>query len=377
MFQKISGKIKSNPYYLITVLFIGIRILSVALVLIFAGSDYKKSMLQWDAIWYRNLVDGGYSTQMPQFSPTAPECAKGTDLCQNNTGFFPVYPLIVKGITYTGVDTWSSGFLVSNIFYLAAVLLLFKFVLEIFKDKELAYLSVFAMMIYPASFVFGAYMTESLFIFLFILAYYLAFRKKWFWAAFVGAIMSATRNTGVLFIIPLVMIMIQNKVSKKTYLLNLIIPIGLILFMIFLSQRVGDPFAFYNIQKYFRQFNFDINPLSGFFLSFVDWRNEANILNHLYDLSYFFILIGLFFWNSKKKYIPLSMSIALLWIAIPMISGTTSSLPRFSAVYFPVFILIAYIVKGRKWLKYSFFVMSATLMLFFNVLYLYGRCITS
>ena len=233
------------------------------------------------------------------------------------------------------------------------------------------------MLLYPASFVFGAYMTESLFIFLFILAYYLAYKKKWLLAALVGGILSATRNTGVLFIIPLAMIMFQNKVSKKTYLLNLIIPIGIFIFMIYLWQRVGDPLAFYNIQKYFRQFSYDINPLSGFFISFVDWQNEANVFNHLYDLSYFFILIGLFFWNFRKKYIPLSMSIALLWIAIPMISGTTSSLPRFSVVYFPIYIIVAFIIRNKKHLTYVYFALSAILMLAFNVLYIYGRCITS
>ena len=373
MFQKI----KNNPYYLITILFVVVRVISVVLVLIFAGNNYQKSMLQWDAIWYKNIVDQGYATSMPTLSASAVECSKGTDFCQNNTAFFPVFPTITKGLTFIGVDSWWAGFFVSNIFYLAALLLLYKFVSEIFKDKKVAYLSVLAMLLYPASFVFGAYMTESVFIFLFILTYYLAYKRQWLPAALVGAVLSATRNTGILFIIPLVMIMYHNKVSKKTYLLNLLVPIGLGLFMLYLWQRVGDPLAFYNIQKYFRQFSVNVNPIIAFFLSFVDWRNEANIFNHLYDLLYFFIPIGLFIWNLKKKYIPLSLSIALLWIVVPMISGTTSSLPRFSAVYFPIYILVAYIIKDKKLLTYAYFAISALLMFGFSVLYIYGRWITS
>lgn len=352
-------------------------------MLVVASGNAEKAFLHWDGYWYKDIVDNGYDNAYPPYAPSAPECNLNTDNCIRNFTFFPMYPMLVEAGSLTGIGSFSSGFIVSNLMYLGSILILFKLAKEFFNDEKKAYISAFALMLTPPAFVFSAYMTESTFVFLFILAYYLAYHKKWLWAGLAGLCLSATRNTGVLFAVSYLLIWLeQNKFNFKSIfkdwrfiLGGIFIPVGLLLFMLYLQIHVGDALGFVNLQKYWRGADVAPNMLTGFIRSFYVWKFEVNPFNHLYDLAYFIALAGLFIINLKKKWLPLSMSIILLWIIIPMTTGSTKSLPRYAIVLFPIYLFIPLIFKG-KWARVAYFAASTIGMIAFSVFYTKGLAIT-
>jgi Gpi18-like mannosyltransferase len=343
----------------------------------------ESAFLHWDGFWYKEIVDTGYDNAYPPYSPGDDACSLNSDTCLRNFAFFPMYPMLVKGLTILGVNSFVAGFLVSNVLFLGAILLLFKLAMSIFNDEKKAYLVAFAMMFIPSAYVFAAYMTESTFVFLLILAYYFAFNKKWLLAGFVGMLLSATRNTGVFFGISYLLIFLEQNnfnwkliFKDKKFLIGMaLIPLGLLFFMLYLKLTVGDPLAFVNVQVYWRGPQASVNPILGFIKSFYVWIYEVNIYNHIYDIAYFFAFAGLFLLNLKKKWLPLSLSTILLWIVIPMTIGSTKALPRYAIVLFPFYLFLPFVLKN-KLLKIAYFTVSIILMILFSIFYTRGMAIT-
>jgi Gpi18-like mannosyltransferase len=91
-------------------------------------------------------------------------------------------------------------------------------------------------------------------------ALFVAFAAGSYWAAYVrrdlllaglcGALAAATRNSGVLLLIPLVYLWLRNQSEfgwQAVWKLALV-PIGLVGYMIFLWYKFGDPLIFANAQ---------------------------------------------------------------------------------------------------------------------------------
>ncbi len=138
-----------------------------------------------DARAYESIVERGYDQQ--RFDSDA-----------HNWGFFPVYPLFVS---LFHLDFYLVGVVVSNVFFLAGLALLF-FISKMFGlDEGKAALAVLYAAIYPTSYFFSMPFTESLFFCVTLLSVYLALKDRWWLAGFAGALASATRVTGVLLIV--------------------------------------------------------------------------------------------------------------------------------------------------------------------------------
>jgi len=379
-----------NNYVRLILLFIVIRVVAAILMLVVAHWNSTDAFLRWDGLWYKQLVENGYDKSYPPYQPSAPECNLNSQTCLRNFAFFPVYPVLVKTVSLLGLSTFSSGFIVSNLLYLGTVLLLYKLALQILKSEQKAFIVGLGLLLIPSAYVLGAYMTESTFIFFLVLAYYLAMNKKWLLAGLAGMVLSATRNIGILFAFSYICVWLEQNnfvwhnwketlhkawLDKKFLVGLLLIPCGLILFMLFLKVWVGDALGFLHVQVYWRGEQVSVSLIVGFIQSFYVWRYEVNPYNHLYDLSYFIILAGLFITNLKKKWLPLSLSSIIIWVVIPMVSGSTKALPRYAIVLFPIYLFLPLMLTSRKW-RIAYFVISGALMLIFSAFYARGTAIT-
>ena len=140
----------------------------------------------WDGAWYAHLATDGYGPRAPQ-----------------STAFFPLYPLLVRAGTVFGIGPAFSGVLVSLGCTLFATYFLYR-IAEKFGGAGTARAATLAFSFFPTAFFLGAPYTEAPF---------LAFTAGSFWAAYVrrdllltglfGALAAATRNLGVLLLIPL------------------------------------------------------------------------------------------------------------------------------------------------------------------------------
>lgn len=292
--------------------------------------------------------------------------------------FFPVYPIIIR--FFTGlfnqrfISYAISGFLVSNISFLIALYGFWKLVKLDFKINIVKY-SIALLLLFPTSFYFGSVYSESLFLALTVWLFYFARKGKWIWAGLLGAISTATRIVGIALIPALFAeYIIQNNEGRplKTRSLKvvpiisvLLVPLGLIIYMIYLNKVAGDPLEFFHsvgiygeqrsagfvmLPQVFYRYVFKILPkidYQYFPVVFTAWLEfiTAIIFGILAGLG---ILGGLGKMRGFKFRLSYATYLAFGYL-IPTLSGSFSSLPRYVLVLFPAFILCAiYLSKLKK-----------------------------
>lgn len=279
--------------------------------------------------------------------------------------FFPLFPYLIQFISIIKTQLTLSiiGILVSNISFVIALFGIYKLV-EFDYKANVAKLVLILFLVFPTSFYFGAYYTESIFLALVVWTFYLFRKNMFFLASLLAALASATRVIGV-FLIPALLVdfFLKDKRWDISILEIVIIsPLGLLIYMYYLLRQTGDPLIFVHQVSIFgqqRSSNLVLLPQ-------VIYRYVFEILPHV-SYSYFpnvfttylefligilFLLLIIYgFWKLRIDY----SIYAILAYLIPTLAGSFSSMPRYALVIFPVFILMAlYFVKVPRIYRYLF-----------------------
>jgi hypothetical protein len=141
----------------------------------------------WDAPAYLLIAQHGYAAG-PYFS-----------------AYFPLYPALVRAGAWSPQATLVTAILVSLAALVVALYLLHRLV-AIDLGARTADLAVALMAFFPMAFFFSAVYTESLFLALSIGAFYAARRQWWARAGLAGALAATTRVTGLVVLVPLVIL---------------------------------------------------------------------------------------------------------------------------------------------------------------------------
>lgn len=302
----------------------------------------------FDGVHYVRLARDGYISQFTQ-------------------AFFPLYPLLVKILSkLTFGNLIIAGIVISNTSFLISILVFYKLLLRYFNEK-IAYWSCLFLIFFPTSFFFAAVYTESLFFLLLVLSFFFASQKKYLIASVFGAFASATKLVGVLLAISLV--------KKRNILPLLIIPLGLIIYMIFLKFTINDPLAFISSQEAFGQ-NRSTSHL--IFLPQVFYRylkilvtaRGTSLFSAMLELiSIIGVIIALLFAFIKKM--PREWLIfSTLSVLLPTLTGTFISMPRYILIAFPLFVVLGSIEK--TWIKLTILSGFITLLLLLTVMFTRG-----
>lgn len=290
--------------------------------------------------------------------------------------FFPVYPILINffsrpDIFNIPVSLFSASFwglAVSNFSLLASLILIFKLII-IDYPKKIAWLTLILLLVFPTSFYFGAVYSESLFLLLSLLAFFFARKGNFFLASTVGIIASATRIFGFLLLPAFFIEAKQQKIPLRKYFWIFLIPLGLIFYMIYQWWLVGDPLAFYRLQKivgeqhqsgltilpqvYFRYLKMllTVNPFDPIY--------QTIILEFFSGILFFILPIYGYFKKVSKAYI----FYAIVGFLLPTIQGSFSSVPRYILVFFPSFLCLAIFISGvsKFWKIFSLAVLTAWL----------------
>lgn len=295
--------------------------------------------------------------------------------------FFPIFPLLVslvKPISSGYFLLTSFALLISNVAFLASLFALQKLITLDYK-KETALWVVICLLVFPTSFFFGAVYNEGLFLLFSVLAFYFARKQKWFFASVLGGVASATRIFG-LFLLPAFLIELYlQKRSWKNIGWFVLIPLGLSLYMFYQWLTVGDPLAFYHLQKIVgeqHQSGLTLLPQVYFrYLKILLTTSPDNpifqtiILELIIGISFFVLPIIGFFQKIRWSY----LFYALISFLTPTIQGSFSSVPRYVLVFFPSFLVLALILeKMPKWVKISYIFLSTAWLFIETSLYLRG-----
>jgi len=205
-------------------------------------------------------------------------------------------------------------------------------------DRCLSYLAFF-----PASYFFSLPLPESLFLLLTVGSFYLAKRDQWWLAGLCGAFASATRTSGVLLLPALAILYWQLhrplRPWRRDILALLVIPVGLVSFMIYLKATTGNLFAFGDaMTAWGREAGFFFQPLLDYL------RNPRAIAAHwdfrlLNFLAAAFTLVigGVLL---KRGQFSLA-AYTLLSALVALSSALLQSQARYMMVVFPIYLVLA------------------------------------
>src|SRR3954465_15444041 len=144
-------------------------------------------VFRWDSVYYVQIAQDGY-TQRKQ------------------AGFFPLYPLLMSVVgTVTG-STIVAGTLISLVCFAVGLALFDRLALLETGRASVARRSVWLLALFPASLFFSAVYTEALFLALSVGSFLAARQGRWWLAGLLGGLAAATRNVGVMLLIPLVIL---------------------------------------------------------------------------------------------------------------------------------------------------------------------------
>jgi Gpi18-like mannosyltransferase len=204
----------------------------------FPDNHYLDSFFRFDSAWYNDIIQGGYS-----YNPEK----------QSNVAFFPLYPILVKAIaSLTSLSVPIAGLLLSNLCLIFALIFVYK-ISNIYLNKRGSEKVLILMLVFPTSFFYSCFYTESLYLLTTSACFYFFLNKKYFWSGFFGFFASLTRVTGVIIFLAFAIELLWKYLNKKELpkresLFLLLIPCGLIAYMVFLAWKFNEPLAFVKIQ---------------------------------------------------------------------------------------------------------------------------------
>jgi len=268
-----------------------------------------------------------------------PPLEKGTYI------LFPLFPWLIGEVTRITSDYLASGLLIAHLSLILALLILYRLVKLDFKEN-IARLTLTLLMIFPTSFFFGSVYTESFFLLLVVLTFYLTRKNYLLLACLTALFASATRFAGI-FLWPAIIWEVWQGHDRKKVIWLLLPQLGLLSYMKYLSERTGDALYFLKVSPDFGP-NLVISKVILLHQVFYRYAKMILFSSHT-DISFAVIILELVIGvlclvltiiAFRKLRFSYALFLLLSYL-IPTFTGTFVSQPRYLLTAFPGFILLA------------------------------------
>ncbi|MBX3071564.1 MAG: glycosyltransferase family 39 protein [Thermomicrobiales bacterium] len=343
----------------------------------------------WDGLWYRLIAIEGYAYD------------------DAVAAFWPALPVSMRGLSrITGLPEETSGYLIANLAFAVALIVLYR-LLSLDFGQTIARRSLWVLALFPTALFFSAVYTESVFLMFAAGSLYAARIQRWWIAGVLGLLASLTRSYGVFLGLPLLVLFIQQYGFYLRNLFPKIIAVGMpalgpLFFGWHLEDKQGSWRQFIDVQNQWnRTFAWPWETMkcavSGCELTLTqygqtnvwqvdgaDWSwlrqlNEnprwetlsdpafrlAAANSDTLELAMTVLFIGLAVVGLRM--LPLYQSAYLIpGLVIPLFSPSTvhplMSMPRFGLTLFPLFVVIALLLKPR-WLRLPVLAISTVFLI--------------
>ena len=256
----------------------------------------------WDGKWYQTIAAEGYEYV--------------NDGTQHSIAFFPLFPLLVRGVMLTGLPFEPAGVLVNTLAFLGAMVALY-FWAEESQSTRVAKWAIAVLAWCPSS-VFGSVtQTEGTFLLVTTMALWSFDKQRYGRAALWGALASATRVPGVLLVPAFLFVAWRERRPAIAYVAGLATSVGALLFSLYAAIEFGDPLASIHTHA-----GWDQN-------AWVKTLQQALAL----DRPSILVIIALFaslylLWRLRSKLPPVAIAYAFC-VLLLLISAGSSSFYRF------------------------------------------------
>jgi hypothetical protein len=291
--------------------------------------------------------------------------------------FFPLYPILIKLITFDFSYVNLSALIVSNVSSVIALFYLFKLAKLDF-DDGVAQKAVLFLSIFPTAYFMSVPYTEGLFLGLTIACLYYARLGKWPIAGFLGFLAALTRLGGLLMLPVLLVESLHQKGWKPRNIVNVNlfwICLAIAGFLIYLgiNYRVtGDAFMFVTIERV--HWYSTLNPLSGF-TNAISYAQHAVYPNSLLlgfaPLAFAVFGLAMTILGVIRRLRPSYLVCMLLSWMLAIAYSFWISPPRYVMAMFPMFILMGMLTR-KKAVNIAITIFSAVLLCYFTALFSLG-----
>ena len=288
-----------------------------------------------DAAWFLRIATGGYAAG------------------DGSAAFFPLYPMAIKVLAWLpGVGPLGAALFISNACFLGALVLLHGLTRLEGMSTTVARTSVLLIAIFPTAFFFLAPYTESPFLLLSVSAFWFARRDRWAMAALMGALAALTRSIGLVLVVGLAVEAIQRTREDGRPLVprlaaSAAVAAGPALYFLYWGVVHQDAMAPFEAQESWqRVLTFPLVTLvqAGRFA----WRYGTYWLIDALVVSVVLIAVLAGIRWLRWGY----LAYALVSLAVPLFEPLPDrpllSMPRFVAVLFPAFWVMARSVERRR-----------------------------
>lgn len=362
-----------NMKILVSFLIWRIGLFIVAFLSIFLLPEFGNRFPYWDTtlmvtnlpswIWGFGNFDGVHYLRLVIY---------GYEGSQYSQAFFPLYPLLIKFLSF-----WQQYFLtalvLSNIFFLLGIYVFYKLLKIDYTDK-VSFNSVLLLLAFPTAFYFGSVYSESLFFLLIVSSLFFLRKGHYLEAGFFGALASSTRLLGLL-LVPIFIIEIYFAFKKRNFkfkseefiksiIAATIVPLGTLIYMWYLNVAFNNPLYFLTSQPFFGAERSSIPIVllpqvifRYFKILFSVPINSWQFFNSVLELSFTLSAIALLVISFKKIKL-IYWLFAFGCLIIPTFTGTLSSMPRYILM---IFFLLPVLVEISK--KYFIFLLILFIIL--------------
>jgi hypothetical protein len=324
---------------------------------------------RWDSVWYLEIAQYGYD--LP-----------------DHAAFFPLYPALVA-LAAPLTTPLLAGLVASCACALGGMYLLHRLVeLDFGTDTARAVILIVAW--FPSAVVLSAVYSEGLFLLLSVGGIYAARLGRWPLAGLAAGLATAARSSGVLLMIPLVIMYLygpradrprhgiaagwrpRHRLAPDVLWLALV-PAGVVAYMGFLWATTGDPLSAFSAQGEWRRTTIPlvgglalgawsavaglVELVPGVGTSAVRAEGQVAELVAARNLALFGFLV-LAVWLVREAihrlpaaYVAWAVAGLLLPLSVPALDEPLKSLPRFMLVLFPLWIALALWAQERGRLR--------------------------
>lgn len=315
---------------------------------------------RFDALWFLRIAEDGYRPG------------------DGSAAFFPLYPLVIRGVSAAiGGHPLAAALLISNLALLGALVVLY-FLTAAEWGERAARRATVALAVFPTSFFLLAPYSESLFLFLALLAFWGARRGRWEVAAAAGAAAAATRSIGIVLAPALLVEAIHQHREGRAALARGVpaaaaVGVGLLGYLAYWKTRSGAWLAPLTFQQ-----NWEREPSMPWETV---WDGTAEAFRwigiypggyHLLDWLIVVPVLAAAVWvaaRARPTYAVFAWASLLVPLSYVFPPRPFMSLPRFSVTIFPILWAAAVWTADRPGIRAATLGWSAALMGLLTVLF--------
>ena len=291
--------------------------------------------------------------------------------------FFPLYPLLIKLITFNYNYVNLSALIVSNVSSVIALFYLFKLTKLDF-DDGVAQKAVLFLSIFPTAYFLSAPYTEGLFFALIIASLYYARLEKWPIAGVLSFLAALTRLGGLLMLPVLLVEYLHQKGWKPRKIVNLnllwicLAAAGFLVYLGINYQVTGDAFKFVTIERV--HWFSTLDPIKGLTSAYnvaLTWSYPSSLLLGVAPIVFAAFGLAMIIFGVYRRFRPSYLVCMLLSWMLAVAYSWWISPPRYVMAMFPMFILMG-TFTSKKVVNIAIAAFSIGLLCYFTALFSLG-----